>query len=177
MVAKTFSAGLKTGRNKICVSFIFTIKILKMSVAKRAQFAWALIISVLFSWHNAVAQNPVNWTNDQLLQPSDLAATLKDNKEVPVIFSIGPGAVIPHSKDMGMIKEEENMKKFKGELENLPKDTSIVIYCGCCPYEHCPNVRPAIHLLKDMKFTNYKLLDLPHNIKIDWINKGYPTGQ
>jgi hypothetical protein len=26
-----------------------------------------------------------------------------------------------------------------------------------------------------MRFTNYKLLDLPHNIKIDWINKGYPT--
>ena len=148
-----------------------------MSFKKTIQIAFFLILSWLFIYQKTSAQNPVNWTNDQLLQPSDLAATLKDNKEVPVIFSIGPGAVIPHSKDMGMIKEEENMKKFKGELENLPKDTSIVIYCGCCPYEHCPNVRPAIQLLKDMKFTNYKLLDLPHNIKIDWINKGYPTGQ
>jgi hypothetical protein len=26
-----------------------------------------------------------------------------------------------------------------------------------------------------MKFTNYRLLDLPHNIKKDWIDKGYPT--
>jgi len=146
-----------------------------MSQAKRVQFALILIISGLSSWQKAYAQAPINWTNDQLLQPSDLAATLKDNKEMPVIFSIGPGAVIPHSKDIGMIKEEENMKKFKAELENLPKDTGIIIYCGCCPYEHCPNVRPAIQLLRDMKFTNYKLLDLPHNIKIDWINKGYPT--
>jgi hypothetical protein len=96
---------------------------------------------------------------------------------VPVIFSIGPGAIIPHSKDIGMIKESENMQKFKDQLAALAKDTQIVIYCGCCPFEHCPNVRPAIQLLKDLNFTNFKLLDLPHNIKIDWIDKGYPTQQ
>ena len=148
-----------------------------MSLKKPVQIAIGLILSGLFSWQTISAQNPVNWTNDQLLQPSELAATIKDNKEISVIFSIGPGAIIPHSRDMGMIKEEENMKKFKEELEALPRDTSIIIYCGCCPYEHCPNVRPAIELLREMKFTHYKLLDLPHNIKIDWINKGYPTGQ
>lgn len=148
-----------------------------MKQTKAIRFGLIVLISGLFSWQSATAQAPINWTNDQLLQPSDLAATLKDNKEIPLIFSIGPGAIIPHSKDMGMIKEEENMKKFKQELKNLPKDTSIIVYCGCCPYEHCPNVRPAMQLLKDMKFTNYKLLDLPHNIKIDWINKGYPTSQ
>jgi len=130
---------------------------------------------IILSCQKASAQNPVNWTNDQLIEPSVLAATIKSNKEVPIIFSIGPGAIIPHSKDIGMIKEEENLKKFKEQLTDLPKDTEIVVYCGCCPYEHCPNVRPAIQLLKDMKFTNYRLLDLPHNIKIDWINKGYPT--
>jgi len=144
---------------------------------KTVQFALIFFMSGLWSWQKAAAQNPINWTNDQLLQPSELATALKDNKDISVIFSIGPGAIIPHSRDMGMIKEEDNMKKFKQELESLPKDTSIVIYCGCCPYEHCPNVRPAIELLKEMKFTNFKLLDLPHNIKIDWINKGYPTGQ
>jgi len=148
-----------------------------MSFKKTIQIAFVLILSWLFIYQKTSAQNPVNWTNDQLLQPSELAATIKDNKEISVIFSIGPGAVIPHSRDMGMIKEEENMKKFRGELEPLPRDTSIIIYCGCCPYEHCPNVRPAIELLMEMKFTHYKLLDLPHNIKIDWINKGYPTGQ
>ena len=134
----------------------------------------AFILLVL-NCQKSIAQNPINWTNDQLVEPSELAATIKSDKAIPVIFSIGPGAVIPHSKDIGMVKEEENMKKFKEQLLSLPKDTQIVIYCGCCPYEHCPNVRPAIQLLKDMKFTNYKLLDLPDNIKIDWINKGYPT--
>ena len=148
-----------------------------MTRRKTVQLALIFFMSGLWSWQKAAAQSPINWTNDQLLRPSELATALKDNKDISVIFSIGPGAIIPHSRDMGMIKEEDNMKKFKQELESLPKDTSIVIYCGCCPYEHCPNVRPAIELLKEMKFTNYKLLDLPHNIKIDWINKGYPTTQ
>ena len=130
---------------------------------------------LLFIGEKATAQNKINWTNDDLLEPSDLSATIKSNKNVPVIFSIGPGAIIPHSKDIGMIKEMENMQKFKDQLSTLAKDTQIVIYCGCCPFEHCPNVRPAIQFLKDLNFTNYKLLDLPHNIKIDWIDKGYPA--
>ncbi len=147
-------------------------KFFRMTFTKNIKIVGFLII---LSWQKASGQNPINWTNDQLIEPSELAATIKSNKDIPVIFSIGPGAIVPHSKDIGMIKEEENMKKFREQLSGLPKDTQIVVYCGCCPYEHCPNVRPAIQLLKDMKFTNYKLLDLPHNIKIDWINKGYPT--
>ena len=120
-------------------------------------------------------QNPVNWTNNQLISPSELATTIKSKKDVPIIFSVGPGATIPYSKDIGMVKDNENLKKFKEQLANLPKETKIVVYCGCCPYDHCPNVRPAIQILKEMKFTNYFLLDLPHNIKIDWIDKSYPT--
>jgi rhodanese-related sulfurtransferase len=132
------------------------------------------LILILIS-QEAHAQNPVNWTSDQLMDPSELVTTLKSGKEIPVIFSIGPAATIPHSKDIGMIREEKNMQKFKEQLAKLPKDTKIVVYCGCCPYEHCPNVRPAIQALQEMKFTNYKLLDLPHNIRVDWINKNYPV--
>ena len=130
---------------------------------------------LIFVSQKANAQNPVNWRSEDLIEPSVLSDTIKSNKNIPLIFSIGPGAIIPHSKDIGMVKEAENMQKFQEQLSSLPKDTQIVIYCGCCPYEHCPNVRPAIQLLKDMKFMNYKLLDLPHNIKIDWIDKDYPT--
>lgn len=136
----------------------------------------SLIVALAFlTSSKSFGQNPVNWTSGQLMEPSELSATITASKNIPVIFCVGPGAIIPHSKDIGMVKDAENLKKFKDELTNLPKDTQIVVYCGCCPFERCPNVRPAIQLLKDMKFTNYKLLDLPNNIKIDWINKGYPT--
>lgn len=140
---------------------------------------YKIIVTICFllvlCTEKSLAQGRINWTNDQLINPSELSAAIKSNKNLPIIFSVGPGAIIPNSNDIGMVKEAESMQRFKDQLTGLPKDTQIVVYCGCCPFEHCPNVRPAIQVLKDMKFTNYKLLDLPHNIKIDWIDKGYPT--
>ncbi len=134
-----------------------------------------VLTSILFFAIDSRAQNPVNWTNKQLIEPSELTAAIKNQKTAPMIFSVGPAATIPHSIDIGMVKDKANLDKFKNELNKLPKQTKIVVYCGCCPYEHCPNVRPAIDVLKEMKFTNYFLLNLPNNIKKDWIDKGYPT--
>ena len=121
------------------------------------------------------AQNPVNWTEKQLMQPATLAATIKSNKDVPTIISIGPKAVIPGSIDNGMINDEDGLNKYKAIINKLTKDKKLVIYCGCCPFEHCPNVRPAIAYLKEKKFTNYYLLNIPKNIKTNWIDVGYPV--
>ncbi len=93
----------------------------------------------------------------------------------PVVICVGPGALIKGSIDMGPSKEKENLEKLKQYLGGLPKDANIVIYCGCCPFEHCPNIRPAFSLLNEMKFTNGHLLNIEHNIKTDWIAKGYPS--
>jgi len=121
------------------------------------------------------AQNPENWTSKQLIEPAELAQTIQSGKDIPLIVSVGPGATIPNSIPIGMTKEKDNVDTLKSKLSGLAKDTKIVIYCGCCPFEHCPNVRPAITALKEMNFTNYRLLDLSHNIKTDWIDKGYPV--
>lgn len=119
--------------------------------------------------------NTEPWNENQLMPPAELAAIINNSNAVkPVIFSIGPGAYIRGSVDIGPGKEKDNLKKLKEELSKLPKDANIVIYCGCCPFEHCPNIRPAFQLLNKMKFTNHKLLNLPKNIKVDWIDKGYP---
>ncbi len=137
-----------------------------------------IIIFILISCFNiCLGQNPENWTSSQLTQPSELAAILKEHKNLPAIFCVGPGAVIPNSVNIGMAKNDDNLAKLKDSLNKLPRNSDIVIYCGCCPFERCPNVRPAIALLQSMKFTNYHLLNLPHNIKTDWIDKGYPVIQ
>ena len=116
------------------------------------------------------------WTSKQLLDPEDLAKIINEAKSNQlVIFSIGPSAMIKGSNDIGPAKDSGNLIKLKQELKKLPKGATIIIYCGCCPFEHCPNIRPAFSLLNEMKFSNHKLLNLEHNIKIDWINKGYPT--
>ncbi len=141
----------------------------KMKIVIKLIFA-----SLFICIQNANAQNPQNWTAKQLIALAELATVVK-TKNAPVIFSVGPAATIPASIEIGMVKDKANLNNFKKQLSALPKNTKIVVYCGCCPYEHCPNVRPAIDVLNQMKFTNYKLLDLPHNIKTDWIDKGYPT--
>ncbi len=135
-------------------------------------FLLIFIVSISFK---SFAQNPINWTSNQLMEPTQLAQAMQAGKALPVILSVGPGALIPHSIAIGPVQEEANLDKLKKQLSTFPKDTAIVVYCGCCPFEHCPNVRPAIAALKEMKFTNYKLLNLSHNIKADWLDKGYPS--
>ena len=137
------------------------------------KFLFAVV--VLFFSIKSQAQNPINWTPDQLMQPSELSNSITTQKDLPLIISVGPGAVIPNSIDAGMSSKPEGLEKLKTQLKAMDKDRKIVIYCGCCPFEHCPNVRPAIDILKEMNFSNYYLLDLPHNIKVDWIDKGYPV--
>lgn len=116
------------------------------------------------------------WTEEQLLEPADLAHSIETAEALPVIFSLGAGNIIPGSKDTGAAGEKANLENLKKELEHLPKDTEIVLYCGCCPFKICPNVRPAFKLLNEMKFTNHQLLNLRENIKVDWLDKGYAVG-
>jgi len=115
------------------------------------------------------------WTPQQLLAPADLAKVLNNPKAPqPIVFCIGMDAVIKGSINVGPAMKAENLNTLKQKLTKLPKDSQIVVYCGCCPFSRCPNIRPAMKLLQDMQFTNYKLLDLPQNVKVDWIDKGYP---
>lgn len=137
-------------------------------------FSYCLLVLVSFAFQKCTAQKPENWTKDQLIEPSALAQTLQVNKDLPIIYCVGPGAIIPNSVNIGATSEAKNLEKFKDAITKLPRNSNIVVYCGCCPFDHCPNVRPAIDALKEMEFTNYHLLDLPHNIKTDWIAKGYP---
>jgi rhodanese-related sulfurtransferase len=137
-------------------------------------FLYLIVALVAFTFSQCKAQKPENWTKDQLMEPAVLANAIKSNKNIPIIYCVGPGVVIPHSINIGMTEDKNNLKKFESSVSQLPRNTNIVIYCGCCPFAKCPNVRPAIASLKEMKFTNYHLLNLPNNIKTDWIARGYP---
>ena len=134
------------------------------------------IVCISFRLPGVNSEDP--WKQAQLLAPVDLAKVIEDPKaKQPFIFCIGPGAIIKGSVDIGPTRDSSNLNKLRLQLNELPKDARIVIYCGCCPFEHCPNIRPAFALLNEMKFTHHQLLNLEHNIRIDWINKGYPVTQ
>ena len=39
----------------------------------------------------------------------------------------------------------------------------------------CPNIRPAYRALKELGYTNVRVLDLATNFHDDWSGKGYPS--
>lgn len=136
----------------------------------------SLVLTLVFSASPVVAQTEREpWTAQQLMAPADLARIITTDTQKPVIFCVGPANYIPGAVNIGPMTEQKNVDALKRALKKLPKDAAIVIYCGCCPFEHCPNIRPAMDILNKLKFTNQKLLNLSHNAKVDWLEKGYPS--
>jgi hypothetical protein len=144
--------------------------------AQKTRLLNALAAAILFSSITpARPQSDNPWTEKQLKDPAVLAAAIADPKAPrPVIFNIGPVQQIKGAIAIGPATKPDNLEKLKQQLAKLPKDKEVIIYCGCCPYSRCPNVRPAFELLQKLKFKNAKLLNLPSNLNDDWISKGYP---
>jgi hypothetical protein len=115
------------------------------------------------------------WTQKDLIEPSALAAIIANPKaKQAMVYNIGVVENIKGAKNFGAASEQENLDKFKKTLTGLPKTSFVVVYCGCCPFNKCPNIRPAFNMMKSMGFVNGKLLNLPTNLKQNWIDKGYP---
>jgi rhodanese-related sulfurtransferase len=120
-------------------------------------------------------EKPLPWKADQLMEPIELAAMINNaDVHLPVILNIGAVEDVKDARHIGPINKPENMEKFKAEINSLPKNTPLVIYCGCCPFSKCPNIRPAFLELTKAGFTNIKVLNLPKNLATDWTAKGYP---
>jgi len=115
------------------------------------------------------------------IAPADLVAIMKKpSSPQPLIIQVGfksmfDQAHIPGSEYIGPGADGTGLGLLRRRLATLKKDTFIVLYCGCCPLEHCPNVKPAEELVTSMGFTNAKMLLLPQNFGADWVAKGYPT--
>ena len=115
-----------------------------------------------------------------LMQPEDLVKVLQSNADKPLILSVGFKTLyaqhhIPGAEYVGAAGEKDGLEQLRKRVQPLPKKTSIVIYCGCCPWSHCPNLGAAYKALADMGFTNVQALYIANNFGQDWVQKGYPT--
>ncbi|HVW97225.1 MAG TPA: hypothetical protein VHA56_14735 [Mucilaginibacter sp.] len=118
------------------------------------------------------------WTDSQLMEPSALAKSIADDdRKGIVILNIGAVEDIKDARHIGPVSNPENLKKLKEAVAGLPKNAEIVIYCGCCPFSKCPNIRPAFAELKELGFTDFKVLNLPVNLKTNWIADGFPLAK
>jgi len=117
-----------------------------------------------------------------MLQPKELAAELAAPEAKPFVVQVGPNVLyrskhIPGSVYGGPGGKSEGLDLLKHAVEKLPRDREVVVYCGCCPWDRCPNIKPAMELLKQMGFTHAKAMYVATNFKTDWIDQGYPVEQ
>lgn len=138
-----------------------------------------LFTALLVMPGSGIAQQKAEpWSKKQLMTTEALASRIDrgETKDL-LILSIGPDPTVEGSLQIGATAEKENLDKLRHYLNDVPKSKEVVIFCGCCPFDRCPNIRPAFTLLNDMGFKNAKLLDIPQNIKVDWLDKDYPTNE
>ncbi len=128
----------------------------------------------------AVAAFAQSATDPPLIQPQELASIIQSGKNVPVILYIGPGmlyaqAHIKGAQFIGPGAEPKAREALRTRAKTLRKNQFIVLYCGCCPWSHCPNVHPAYKELHELGFTNVKVLYIANNFGADWYYRGYPV--
>src|SRR3978361_1434614 len=87
--------------------------------------------------------------SDALMPPEQLASLLsKSNRPRPTLIFVGYhplfiGAHIQGAIFAGPDAKPEGIEQLKAVVRNIPRAHPIVVYCGCCPFDKCPNIRPA----------------------------------
>ena len=116
-----------------------------------------------------------------ILQPAELAQMLNSSAK-PLVLQTGSHilyaeAHIAGAEYAGPGGTSAGIEVLRERVAGLNKDTLIVIYCGCCPWSRCPNIKPAYQQLQALGFTNVKALYLARNFGTDWVEKGYPVAK
>ena len=119
----------------------------------------------------------------QLLPPGELMQILRSSGgEKPLVLQVGSHVLyaeahIPGSEYVGAGGQDSGLQALRDRVKSLDRDQFLVIYCGCCPWSHCPNLKPADDALHAMGFTNVKVLYMADNFGADWVEKGYPVAK
>jgi hypothetical protein len=104
--------------------------------------------------------------------------TLIKNKTAPIIINCGNQANILYAISIGELDQSGTWKqKLRTALRNKQLDKSfnksVVVYCGCCSSDNCPNVGPVIKELSAMGYKNVKGLYFFDGYGPEWKGKGY----
>ena len=135
----------------------------------RRTFLPALLLPLFLT-----AQQPI--PESETIAPADVSAHIKDWKLIHVGFPVTYRlAHIPASELAGPASKPDGLDLLKKAVADLPHDRQVVLYCGCCPWDKCPNIRPALAALRAMGFTHVRAMSIPTNFKTDWTDKGYPS--
>ncbi len=168
---------MKSHWSRLSVLGIFLFGIISFTIYSQAALLPEVPVNAAFSTDPAPPPDP-QIPSKQLITPEQLTQMMKSQK--PLILAIGPRSMyqqahITGSEYIGAGSSPEGLDALRARVKSLPKNQLIVIYCGCCPWNHCPNVHPAYKLLRDLGYTNARVLYMADNFGTDWVYKGYPT--
>jgi len=151
---------------------------------KIAFFAAILVLTVSLGYVASAQTLPTNDAipQSQLITPDQLNQALKSATPKPLILNVGPRSMftqahIVGAEYMGAASSDAGQQKLRDRVKSLPKNTAIVLYCGCCPWGHCPNMHPAFQVLHSLGFTNVKAVYIANDFGTDWVQKGYPVAK
>jgi len=121
------------------------------------------------------------WKDARQISPVELAKKISGPAAGrPVVLQIGfsvlyQGAHIPGAIFAGSASTPEGIARLRAGAARIARDKEVVIYCGCCPWEKCPNVHPAYEELRKMGFSKLVVLLIPQDFAHDWIGAGLPV--
>ncbi len=167
---------------------VVTVVVVGITVAGLAASVWAVransqirseeTAGVIFPAYQATLLSSA-----QLINPEELVKIIQSSKAAkPLMIDVGSHVLyeqahIPGSEYIGPASSEAGMQQLRKRVEPLPRNKFIVLYCGCCPWSHCPNVKPAADALQALGFSNVKVLYISDNFGVNWVDKGYPVAK
>lgn len=142
-----------------------------------------MVLALLCGGIGSAVGQATSIPSSRLIGPEDLVKLLQNKAvEKPLVIQVGSHVLysqahIPGSEYIGSAASQSGLDQLRKRVETLPRTKFIVLYCGCCPWTHCPNVKPADDALEAMGFQNVKVLYLANNFGADWVEKDYPTAK
>ena len=147
-----------------------------------AKSAFIFVTIAVFAIVHAAGQ-AASIPTTRLMQPEELVKLLKTSgKDAPLMIQVGSHVLfaqahIPGSEYIGPASGDSGVQQLQKRVQSLPRTKFIVLYCGCCPWGHCPNVKPADDALHALGFNNVKVLYIADNFGTNWVDKGYPVAK
>ena len=152
---------------------------LAMTVATALLWLWAAQAGATTT---QVARSTVPWTPAETVSPAGLVSEIAraSKADKPVVVCTAPAFLyrnghVPGASLHGPASTQQGLGDLRKWAQGLVRSTDLVVYCGCCPLDQCPNLSPAFKALRGMGFTRVRVLVLPNNFGIDWVEKGYPV--
>ena len=160
---------MRRGWNEARGWMVLVLAGLQGGLQGRAQFADPATVA---------AASAMSIPQGNLVQVEALNTMLQGRGVKPLVVQVGSHVMysqahIPGAQYAGPGSTAMGLQLLESKVTGLPKTAPIVIYCGCCPWNRCPNVGTAFRRLRELGFTHVKVLYIANNFGADWVQKGY----